>query len=874
MAIILKSGARAGQETAIAALPLRSTTIKILQTGLIQGIVNEAGDFVSIVNMGYLGDNCVSRIYVELWKNAISFEGYDAALVFYNTHTRTRRTLDMSHNGTKFYLDIPEAITLEPHGYQVYFILRERVDLEDNIVTDAVGVEDDPAYREVFVSDVCPGIVEPNSGRQYISSDFDWNNNIHNYNTGAISVDDKVWNYIEATSQYTTSLYLGGLNLTDTEAFSGNVVVQAEVENHKDINITYQSEKITSVTTSLDTKTLTLNVMFAKDTTSEDIEAALDGLKITYPVIFVATLTDNLKKPIKVVHNAHSISVEDNSRLGMKYDAYVTPINTSGLISPYLSSDDLISKYVIFEQYGRVYVCKSDSNDFCWIPAGVTEKPGQWSVSFVVRNETTDYTYYTGLLSLPVVDNALFKEDIDTDSTYAATLDIEGSYLYDGNDYVIYSQTESQSQGRLNFKWQDINNILGWANGIAELNDYDPDPMLKAVAWAQEVSDTENGGYSAGKAKQQLNKVSTLDESVTNINQIIEDVKLTDMRNEVDLLNTQVDELTPRVAAAEVNIIDLKANLAAADVTKLSGRVDEISENIGFLTGKTNSIESNYKAEDANIRDEYKNADQKLKEELIAQYQNADQVLANQIDDINNINNNQELAISTNARDIGALKAVDASLQGQIAEINTALADYGYFTSGLIQEVEDRTNADRDLKEQIEQVYKQDVLSKEESGILIIKEGKIYDAIDNVAANTANTAQMLQQNIDNEEDRAMSAESRLEAAIGNEEQRAVEAENSLTQQINSINTDITNNIKKDIEALKLEDQGHSDEIESHTGRLDSVETQLNTSVIRNEYTLGVEKTYVAKIVFLGSEAEYEALENKDPNTLYLIQEEE
>jgi uncharacterized protein with PIN domain len=346
------------------------------------------------------------------------------------------------------------------------------------------------------------------------------------------------------------------------------------------------------------------------------------------------------------------------------------------------------------------------------------------------------------------------------------------------------------------------------------------------------------------------------------------------MRNEVDLLNTQIDELTPRVAAAEANIVDLKTSLAAADVTKLSGRVDEISENVNFLTEKTNSIENNYKVEDANIRDEYKTADQTLKEELVAQYKNADQVLANQIDDIKNINNNQELAISTNARDIGTLKAADASLQGQIAEINTTLADYGYFTSGLIQEVEDRTNADRDLKEQIEQIYKKDVLSKEETGILITKEEKIYDAIDSVVANTTNTAQVLQQNIDNEENRAMSAESRLEAAIGSEEQRAVKVENSLTQQINNINADITNNIKKDIEALKLEDKGHNDEIESHTGRLDSVEAQLNTSVIRNEYTLGVEKTYVAKIVFLRSEAEYEALENKDPNTLYLIQEEE
>jgi hypothetical protein len=79
----------------------------------------------------------------------------------------------MSNNGVKFYLDIPEAITLEPYQYQVYFILREKLDLEDNIVVDSVGVEDDPAYREVFVSDVCNGSVDSNSGRKYIAMDFD-----------------------------------------------------------------------------------------------------------------------------------------------------------------------------------------------------------------------------------------------------------------------------------------------------------------------------------------------------------------------------------------------------------------------------------------------------------------------------------------------------------------------------------------------------------------------------------------------------------------------------------------------------------------------------------------------------------------------------
>jgi hypothetical protein len=64
MAIILKSGVT--KSTPATSLPLRSTTIKVLQTGLIHGLTNELGDAVGNINMGYMGDHCVSRVYVEL----------------------------------------------------------------------------------------------------------------------------------------------------------------------------------------------------------------------------------------------------------------------------------------------------------------------------------------------------------------------------------------------------------------------------------------------------------------------------------------------------------------------------------------------------------------------------------------------------------------------------------------------------------------------------------------------------------------------------------------------------------------------------------------------------------------------------------------
>jgi hypothetical protein len=65
------------------------------------------------------------------------------------------------------------------------------------------------------------------------------------------------------------------------------------------------------------------------------------------------------------------------------------------------------------------------------------------------------------VLSLPVTDNALFKEDIMSDSTYSVVLDLDGSYLYDDSGYVIYAQAEEQSSVPLNFTGAKINDILG-----------------------------------------------------------------------------------------------------------------------------------------------------------------------------------------------------------------------------------------------------------------------------------------------------------------------------------------------------------------------------------------------------------------------------
>lgn len=53
-----------------------------------------------------------------------------------------------------------------------------------------------------------------------------------------------------------------------------------------------------------------------------------------------------------------------------------------------------------------------------------------------------------------------------------------------------------------------------------------------------------------------------------------------------------------------------------------------------------------------------------------------------------------------------------------------------------------------------------------------------------------------------------------------------------------------------------------------------VDKTTANNFIENDFVSNVEKVFVAKIVFLNSEEEYDNLETKDPNTLYLIKEEE
>jgi hypothetical protein len=211
----------------------------------------------------------------------------------------------------------------------------------------------------------------------------------------------------DGQTTYTTNITLSGLK---------DGVVDITTSGDKDkakINVRSNKTAVTVQNASITGKILTIQgtapANFNKD----------DGLvlEITYPVVFSAS-TDNIdstpRKSAIVVNHNKRVSVSGNNRLGIKYDSYVTPINVANLLNV-PRTNSTTSKYTIFEKNNVVYVCPT-INNICWIPVGVTYNSGDWNISFVGKNG--DYTYYTNVISMPVVDNILELTDIDTDSNY------------------------------------------------------------------------------------------------------------------------------------------------------------------------------------------------------------------------------------------------------------------------------------------------------------------------------------------------------------------------------------------------------------------------------------------------------------------------
>lgn len=578
MAVILRNGAsRAARNTPSSTIPIRSSKITVAQTGLISSLTGANNQTINAINLGYQGDNEVTQIQVKLWETAQNLTlNYEAWIVFYNENSASSTTLTLSADGNdgEYTLLVPESITSRPGNYQLYVVLNERTGYSEG-GSGGVGPVDDPAYRETFVSAGCKAVVNDKSGYSLLKN-FDWEN-IYNYDKGIITIDDKEWTLTEG-GKYSTSIFLGGLELEKVDEI--NIIPPEGIEVTHSMSST---EEATEGERERLAKTLIIQAEIKNENLSTDY---LDYIKIEYPIKFTEpNIGSNYaqKIPIKVIQEPYSIAVDSNynTTLGMKFDAYSTPIDVSGLIN----LPDQTDKYVIFRKGTQPIVCKAYGN-YCWIPVSVTQEPGIWEVSFVGKNER--YTYYTDILKLPVVDNTLTAEDLKTDTTQVAATSSDGQKIYDKNSHAIH--VIGTSDGMLSYTRDEIDYAIGWVKDVSSTQSgeqFSAARIVEAIKSAEDWEDSKQGFD---------NRIS---DNTSNIGELRDDVNkniidIGDIKNTIQ--NLDVTALEARVTVNEGEISSVKTNISSLQTTSSSHNSELLR-----LAAKDVSLESKITANETNI---------------------------------------------------------------------------------------------------------------------------------------------------------------------------------------------------------------------------------------------------------------------------------
>lgn len=847
MATVLKM-TKTGTDTGSNTIPIRSATIFVDATGRVKL------DSGSVIDMGFYGDNNVSEIVVKLWSGAsIPATDYQPTLVFYHVSSGQKTTLSMEQLGNEYKLNIPSLITNKPGNYQIYFVLKERLNPSTPNNLSGVGVEDDPAYREVFISEPCKGVVDQASGRKYLET-FDWSNGVYDYEWGmvktyAITADGQ--------TTYTTNITLSGLK---------DGVVDITTSGDKDkakINVRSNKTAVTVQNASITGKILTIQgtapANFNKD----------DGLvlEITYPVVFSAS-TDNIdstpRKSAIVVNHNKRVGVSGNNRLGIKYDSYVTPINVANLLNV-PRTNSTTNKYTIFEKNNVVYVCPT-INNICWIPVGVTYNSGDWNVSFVGKNG--DYTYYTNVISMPVVDNILELTDIDTDSNYQLLWsEKDTANLYAQNE-AIYVLADDTPEGRaiINYSAGVIETAIGWVNGIVNY----PVETLKS---AGSMADALHAKWTDQELVSKIDKIDSLEDvDVDAINK-----NISDLQNEDTTIKGNIGDWNSADGNITTYVKQLRQDVNNINV---SGDVSAIAVRVGDLE----KAKDDYKAADTKLKQElqkeisdlnstvtnaYKQADEKVKEELQGNITSAKTELEARIDAQGGSISGLSSSVQGNVREIAAIKAqltdtIVPDLNTKVSS-STFQSEVGRLDGRIDKANENITLIKNDLngegnanslqaqintnKEDIQKAYQYiDDELKEATDAINNAIGTVDVEKDGSLATQVSTNSEQIKNIsDNLGD--------LDSILGTSPKK------SLSERLGNLST------LDDSVAVKL-----SNSIQE-IGRVDSEVTAIknSTSYIKNN---GDEvKGYIQEIVFLRSMDEYNAISEKGRYTLYLIQEE-
>lgn len=700
----------------------RTNEIHINDQGFITEIkVGDKDSFrtTSTIVLGYQGDNSVTLLKFNCFQDVSELlDDYRAVVIF--KHEDSNQTIAIPISGNINELEVPSEITQRVGQYQLHYTLQEKL-VVDEEGKGHLGDEDEAAFREVFVSDMMTGIVLP-SGYKYVG---DWSDDdVFDYSLGSVILDD--WTYNESeTKPYSASFKMAGLDdtkLTEGDDNAINIVGDLNEDGEpnpvfKDkINITFPEDFSGAV--EITRNGMELMFLCEEDNTGKEIN-------IIYPVKFEhSTYTGSTVRKPDIIWDWQKGAEEslrayqegyEKAHLGMKMDSYVTAFSFKNIINQLAQTNGQPFEedwqcYVIFKQKDKTYICpslKTDDDQLCWIPLGVTHTPGFWEVSLVMKNGR--YCLYNAVLTLKVLDSFLERSSFKNDTVDVVALyDADGFQLSDVHDAQLY---------------------------VTEIGD----------------SNVAKLDYSAAQIDQNLDFVAELRNRFATGEQFIEFL---------DQFSPEgLDEINDELANKQAQIDELRSTQANHD-SRISNNADQlrnVSMNLGSLDTRVQNIEDiseELDALDNHVRNTVEPKIQELRDELEANEGTLSiPAIQSAIGQINETNNRQQttidqynstvLAHSTDIANLYTTKVERTEFEQRVSNIED---DHSHIVNEVGVEIANRQYADNLLdariktledlnidstyatKTSVEEIYSTD--GESESGILVEKTNELQNQID------------------------------------------------------------------------------------------------------------------------------------------------
>lgn len=575
---------------------------------------------------------------------------------------------------------------------------------------------------------------------------------------------------------------------------------------------------------------------------TKTLELTSANCSVIYPVNFDPddTATNTVRKPnvtLKWTVGANEmLQVEEQYPgtppcLGVQLDSYVTAIDCSSLVSQLSGSVDVdVEPYVIFcgkvGDQEQTFICPT-FNNLCWVPVEVTHNAGNWQISPVLMSEDRDYVLCYDVFALPVVSSWVEIEDFVVDTTSIPLYDNANLTIIDKNNYTI-RVIDSAGTGQIDFTanqvdallkyTQVVNNSFSEAEDVVEILTNSSDNIGSLLSKVESLEEDKLDYQTAD---------NTLKTEITSNYQAADNALKTQIENiykkeggvESGVLITKITEVSNSIGDFYTEE-EIDTKISAIN-TAISGKVDQSAYNtkITALENEDDRIEGLVTAEETRAK-------------------GIEEGLQESINDITTIQTGHSTSIATLSGKVGVLEAKDIDLQNQVNVISGTISDYNNYKILITDEIANRAAADT----------------------------TIQTNLNNEISRATNRENELETKIVDETTRATTKENELQTAIENEVTRAQGVEEVLQTNISTNANDIDN--------LETWVDGIEEGLEETTNNL----SNLTAQAVVNDYDAAdTSKTVVAKIVFLTSEAEYEALVdagNVESNTLYLIQEEE